>query len=249
MRNFYVIFLLLVWCNNVFATNLTLEVAYVEFYRQAEEEVIPSKDYWSLKTDGNKSCFVWIPDSVLPPGFSFVEGRYEVWKNMNKDGELVFKGKITDCNYYYSESIPKFNWEMLPGDSVICGNACQKAQTTFRGRTWIVWYSLDIPYDDGPWKLCGLPGLILKAEDSKKDFSFTAYKISHVEQKKWEINTRMCKKSSASDFAKRRTIAYKELMTSGLVEHPDGSITMRSEDVRPDPKTACLVEYFDDRKK
>ena len=247
MRSLYVIFFLLVLWNKAFPSNLTLEVAYVEFYRQAEEEVMPNKDYWSLKTDGNKSSFIWIPDSILPAGFDFVEGRYEVWKNINKDDELVFKGQITGSFYYYSEPIPKFNWKMLSGDSVICGNVCQKAQTMFRGRTWTVWYSLDIPYDDGPWKLCGLPGIILKAEDSKKDFSFTAYKIRHVEQKEWKINTRMCKKSSASDFAKKRTIAYKEMMTSGVVQHPDGSITFDSEDIVPDPKTACLVEYFDEK--
>src|SRR3712207_8163725 len=45
-------------------------------------------------------------------------------------------------------------------------------RSTFRGRTWRVWFALDIPFPDGPWKLCGLPGLILKAEDSKGHFSF-----------------------------------------------------------------------------
>lgn len=44
----------------------------------------------------------------------------------------------------------------------------------FKGRTWIAWYTEDIPIDNGPWKLSGLPGLILKAHDSENDYGFTA---------------------------------------------------------------------------
>lgn len=33
---------------------------------------------------------------------------------------------------------------------------------------------MDLPYSDGPWKLCGLPGVIMKATDSRDLFSFSA---------------------------------------------------------------------------
>ena len=35
------------------------------------------------------------------------------------------------------------------------------ATTHFRGREWKVWFSEEIPLSLGPWKLGGLPGLIL----------------------------------------------------------------------------------------
>jgi hypothetical protein len=44
---------------------------------------------------------------------------------------------------------------------------CKKATTNFRGRYWEAWYTEEIPIGQGPWKLCGLPGMILKANCPK----------------------------------------------------------------------------------
>jgi len=49
---------------------------------------------------------------------------------------------------------------------------CQKAEGDFRGRHYIAWFSNKILIPDGPWKLCGLPGLILEAYDEKKTVYF-----------------------------------------------------------------------------
>ena len=71
------------------------------------------------------------------------------------------------------DSIQKlFDWQLMEGDTLVCEYPCKKAQTKFRGRTWTVWYTLDLPYSDGPWKLCGLPGLILYAKDNEGKFIF-----------------------------------------------------------------------------
>lgn len=64
------------------------------------------------------------------------------------------------------------NWTLLEDDTVVAGYECQKAETTFKGRKWTAWYTLDIPLDNGPWKLGGLPGLILLAKESEGIFRF-----------------------------------------------------------------------------
>ncbi|MDE6340497.1 MAG: GLPGLI family protein [Muribaculaceae bacterium] len=43
----------------------------------------------------------------------------------------------------------------------------------YHGRHWKAWFAPEIPVVAGPWKLRGLPGLILKAE-SEGGFSFVA---------------------------------------------------------------------------
>lgn len=79
---------------------------------------------------------------------------------------------IFNFPYLYEEDLPEMNWRLVEGDSIVAGYACKKAVGELRGRVWTVWYTLDLPYNDGPWKLCGLPGLILDAEENDGLFAF-----------------------------------------------------------------------------
>lgn len=60
----------------------------------------------------------------------------------------------------------KLNWKILPETKKIGEYETQKAAASFGGREWIAWFSKDIPFQDGPYKFHGLPGLIVKAEDA-----------------------------------------------------------------------------------
>lgn len=74
----------------------------------------------------------------------------------------------------YSENIEERNWE-IEADSVktILGYDCIMASTTYHGRQWKAWFTPDIPINAGPWKLLGLPGLIMEAIDSTFHHHFT----------------------------------------------------------------------------
>lgn len=65
-------------------------------------------------------------------------------------------------------------WKILEENDSILSYLCGKAECRFKGRTWTAWFTAEIPVSDGPWKLFGLPGLILKAEDSEGHYTFTA---------------------------------------------------------------------------
>lgn len=64
------------------------------------------------------------------------------------------------------DSTAVMDWQLHDDTMRICGYLCHKATAKFRGRTWTTWWTAEIPTDAGPWKLQGLPGLILRAEDS-----------------------------------------------------------------------------------
>lgn len=88
-------------------------------------------------------------------------------------------GKITVFNHFalmhwtYTEDWEKPQWELLDSAKTILDYPCQLAVSQYRGRTWYAWFTFEIPISDGPWKLCGLPGLILEAQDAHKDYTFT----------------------------------------------------------------------------
>ncbi len=106
-----------------------------------------------------------------------------------RSSEVILKnypnGKITFTNYLmasylYEEVYKSPNWKLGQDTTTILGYPCRLATTNFRGRNYRAWFAPDIPVDDGPWKLRGLPGLILKATDDKNEVSFECISIEKV---------------------------------------------------------------------
>lgn len=87
-------------------------------------------------------------------------------------GKLTHTEKIAQDWFRYEEDMPVIEWEL--GDSVktVLGYECREANARFRGRDWHVFYTEEIPVMEGPWKLHGLPGLIMSATDRKGDYRF-----------------------------------------------------------------------------
>lgn len=78
------------------------------------------------------------------------------------------------------EPITPIAWKIIGDTCTLLGYRCTKAETSFKGRHWTVWFTEDIPLDFGPWKLMGLPGLILKAADSQRQYVFEAKGLEQV---------------------------------------------------------------------
>ncbi|MDE6768112.1 MAG: GLPGLI family protein, partial [Muribaculaceae bacterium] len=54
----------------------------------------------------------------------------------------------------------------------VLGYECNAATADYHGRKWLAWFAPNIAVQDGPWQLCGLPGLILKAETMDGNYGF-----------------------------------------------------------------------------
>jgi GLPGLI family protein len=74
------------------------------------------------------------------------------------------------------------DWKIYPKiNKVINGYLCNKAMGYFRGRLYTAWYTTDIVGGYGPWKLYGLPGLIMEAYDIDESVYFIASNIVLVD--------------------------------------------------------------------
>jgi len=125
-----------------------------------------------LIIDGNKSFF------FIGEGIKGKDGKIGARVVQLKDWgshSLYFLGPMLPdytLDDYWSDSLPSMKWTILNQFTTIKNNYCQKAVTTFRGRDYTVFFALNIPIQDGPWKFCGLPGLIVMGSDSKGIFKF-----------------------------------------------------------------------------
>lgn len=89
-----------------------------------------------------------------------------------KNKELIYRDFVSKKPFVIIDSYPEIKWSILDETKEIGSLVCQKAIGSYRGRTYTAWFALKIPISDGPWKLCGLPGLILEATDVKNHIRF-----------------------------------------------------------------------------
>ncbi len=76
--------------------------------------------------------------------------------------------------FYYDESPDEYVWEVSDSTKNVLGYECTKAICDYHGRKWEAWFTPEIPINNGPWKLNGLPGLILEASTEGREYSFIA---------------------------------------------------------------------------
>ena len=128
--------------------------------------------------------------------------EYQIYKNVPCDGKLTcYDSFLTDA-VMYEDSLDTACWTLLDTDTTICGYPCQRAEISIRGRRWNAWYTSEIPINDGPWKLSGLPGLILAAADESGCYSFECIGIENKNNEQIDAPTDKYTKCSYKDFIK-----------------------------------------------
>lgn len=80
-----------------------------------------------------------------------------------------------------TDNYPELKWTITNDTKTIIGYNCKKAFCSYRGRNWEAWFAPDIAVPYGPWKLFGLPGLILEAvsDNIKESYIISAVKLEN----------------------------------------------------------------------
>ena len=165
-----------------------------------------NQDEWALRIAKDCAEFysVWywahqtVIDSVLSKGGTLEDclaarekilypkstNSDDIFKNYPEPGRLTYVKEILTDPYLYEETYERPAWQVKTEKKDIMGYACQKATADFRGRTWIAWFAPEVPAMEGPWKLHGLPGLILEAYDAEDDYHYTCIELKRLQGEK-----------------------------------------------------------------
>lgn len=201
----------------------TLKCVYQEKYvNNANRPDKFSYDELVLAISGNRSAYYSrnarryseMKDSLLRQGMNTMEivgvlqgipkGReIEVYKHQPGQGQYLFYEKNVKL-YRYEDSLPKIEWNISEEVKNILGYNCQKASGSLYGRDWTVWFTMDIPVSDGPWLLCGLPGLVLEAYDSEDIFHFTTIELGNDTSLSVEPSDKKYIKCTREEFMQTR---------------------------------------------
>lgn len=131
---------------------------------------------------------------------------YQIFKDLNTGKiKVVDYTSVNGKPFEYEDQVGPMNWKIqqIP-DTIINSYSCKQARLNFRGREYTAWFSTEVPINDGPWKFTGLPGLIVKVEDSFQLFSFS---LVGLEQTKMPVPIHIPAgsiKCSRADFEKMK---------------------------------------------
>ncbi|WP_293787428.1 GLPGLI family protein [uncultured Pedobacter sp.] len=182
-------------CESVFAQKQAARAAYYRFthIKDSTQNAKVWTEEFLLAFNADKSIYTshtkLVQDSVNAEIIKNAEeseseevdmGTYtpvtaeQVFNNGNK---LAVVKNFNGADYLINEITDKINWKISAETKTILGYNCQEATGTWKGRTYTAWFTTDIPVSFGPWKLHGLPGLILEANDKTGRITFSCTKV------------------------------------------------------------------------
>ena len=103
----------------------------------------------------------------------------QVWTNY-PEGQVTVRDAIPPSIYETQEQRKNIKWTLNDSTMTVAGYLCKTAVCQLHGRKWTVRYAEDIPTTAGPWKLCGLPGLIVEAVSDDGIHRFTLTELQHA---------------------------------------------------------------------
>lgn len=92
-------------------------------------------------------------------------------KNIETNTTVNFENFLE--NSYSYETHDEITWNVLKDSKKIGSFTAQKATANFGGRHWTAWFTEEMPFQHGPYKFGGLPGLILELKDDDNEFIFS----------------------------------------------------------------------------
>lgn len=166
---------------------------------------------------------------------------FMIYSHYPEKGKMLVQDEGSSDFYKYTETLPLQEWSIEEDTMYIVGYLCQKATCQWRGRQYTAWFAPDISLGYGPYKFGGLPGLIMKVEDSKQRYSF---QIKGIRQEQRGIYLAQPRNGTAYQDAERKEqIARKAKQIKNLIRAVNRDMQRIGNSSRiPSPKDSGVLE-------
>lgn len=107
--------------------------------------------------------------TILSQGHNSPSSYHVQWESQQLTH--IYRSRLR-TNYLLTEVYPSIEWNVTDSIRTIGGYPLQQANGRFGGREYSVWFTTELPFRGAPWKLQGLPGLVLEAYSLDGDVRF-----------------------------------------------------------------------------
>lgn len=203
----------------------------VKYLKNAAEKNY-SRDYWVLQIGDlyvkTYSQSIFRADSLVAD-----VDNYTMTSTEERPLEMLLKNKVENRiteyqrlplfqrrSIRYTEAVRIPRWIVENEFQNILNYPCRKAVATYRGRTWNVWFTEEIPVQDGPWKLSGLPGAVLYAHDATGSYVIECKEISQRPQPivYYDCNSREVSKNKWKKHLEQNHLSpYSSVAQGGII--------------------------------
>ena len=183
MKNLLILFVLM----SVSFSAQTHRFIYDVHYRMNAADSTKTQTYYHLDINSDKTYYhdrkYFIADSLVKANdaLEFSGTMTDIFmkdRNTGKMSVFIYKG----FDSFSLEDQPVQNWKILPDTKMLGNLKIQKATTTWSGRNWQAWFAPELPFQEGPHKFGGLPGLIVEVADDHDNFSFKLIRSEVIPQ-------------------------------------------------------------------
>lgn len=186
LKCFFFFLLLLFGIVSFGQTNQVFSIEYEKSWKPSSS-INTSVRTYRLLTDASSYKYEFIEDNtIVPRNFSLVSKdeqfvSYHIGSRFDSiDYHYTNKPYVKNRDYMVVDSLPSLKWDITNQKLELGSYNCTRAETIYRGRFIVAYFTEEIPINIGPNNLNGLPGAILLAYSHDNEFTFTAKKIESI---------------------------------------------------------------------
>lgn len=185
--NFIALVLIIVFNNYSIAQ--THRFIYDVIYKKDSTSNITTKENYILDIGTKETKYYtydfFVADSLITNNIPFPKEM-----KLNTSDIIVHKNNNNEFSQYdllentvlQLQTNDTQKWNLSQEKKNVKNLSLQKAITTWGGRNWTAWFAEEIPFQEGPYKFHGLPGLIVEIYDDKKNYHFELVRSEKIKE-------------------------------------------------------------------